>query len=254
MKSHWDPQITFINELGKAEGDDFNLAIFSTGRAELTRRLQVKLASNMDLHRFPFDRQMLVAEISSFAWDRDILRFVDDGKNLTVSKTFEITEWEVKRFESKIFDYDDPDHGDDVFSMLRLEIDVHRKSDFYLHKIFLPLAILSFTSIFFLAIPIEAIGDRIAFVSGLLFTTLAYQLIIATSVPRVPYFTVGDQYTLFLFFFMLAELFIAYFISLVDRFGGQSKLLVNRVETGFEIFLPIIFVLVNLFFYLSVSS
>ncbi|MCP9809956.1 hypothetical protein KBY58_10970 [Cyanobium sp. HWJ4-Hawea] len=249
LKTHWDPQITFINELGATEGDDFNLAIFSNGRAELTRRLQVKLASNFDLHRFPFDKQKLVAKISSFAWDSDILRFVDDGENLSVSKDFDITEWDITRFESRVFDYDDPDHGNDIFSMLRLEVDVSRKSDFYLYKIFIPLAVLSFTSIFFLAIPIDAIGDRIAFVSSLLFTTLAYQLIIATSIPRVPYFTIGDQYTLFLFFFMMAELFIGYFISLVNRFGGESKLLVNRVEMGFEIGLPLVFVLANVFFY-----
>ena len=97
--------------------------------------------------------------------------------------------------------------------------------------------------------PIDAIGDRIGFVSGLLFTTLAYQLIIASSAPRVPYFTLEDTYALFLFFFMVAEVFIAYRISLVDRFGGETKVLVNRVELSCEIILPLLFVLVNIYFY-----
>ena len=249
LKGIWNPQITFINEIGETVGDDLNLTIFNDGRAEIQRRFMVSLESNFDVHRFPFDRQRLVGEIASFAWDARVVRLIDDGRNLTVSKAFGIPDWTVIGFSSKVIAYDDPDHGNDIFSMLKLEIDVARKSDYYLYKIFVPLGILSFTSIFFLAVPISEIGDRISFVSGLLFTTLAYQLIIASSVPRVPYFTLGDTYTLFLFFFMVAEVFIAYGISLVDRFGGETKVLVNRVELGCEIVLPLLFVLVNIYFY-----
>ena len=249
LKGFWSPQITFINEIGEAVGDDFNLTIFNDGRAEIQRRFTVTLESNFDVHRFPFDRQQLEGDIASFAWDARVVRLIDDGRNLTVSKAFGIPDWTVIGFSSKVVAFDDPDHGNDIFSMLKLEIDVARKSDYYLYKIFVPLGILSFTSIFFLAVPISEIGDRIGFVSGLLFTTLAYQLIIASSVPRVPYFTLGDTYTLFLFFFMVAEVFIAYGISLVDRFGGETKELVNRVELGCEIALPLLFVLVNVYFY-----
>ena len=249
LKAIWNPQITFINEIGETVGDDLNLTIFKDGRAEIQRRFTVSLESNFDVHRFPFDRQKLEGQIASFAWDARVVRLIDDGHNLTVSKAFGIPDWNVIGFSSKVIAYDDPDHGDDVFSMLKLQVDVARKSDYYLYKIFVPLGILSFTSIFFLAVPISEIGDRISFVSGLLFTTLAYQLIIASSVPRVPYFTLGDTYTLFLFFFMVAEVFIAYGISLVDRFGGETKVLVNRVELGCEIVLPLLFVLVNVYFY-----
>lgn len=249
LKAIWNPQITFINEIGETVGDDLNLTIFKDGRAEIQRRFTVSLESNFDVHRFPFDRQKLEGQIASFAWDARVVRLIDDGHNLTVSKAFGIPDWNVIGFSSKVIAYDDPDHGDDVFSMLKLQVDVARKSDYYLYKIFVPLGILSFTSIFFLAVPISEIGDRISFVSGLLFTTLAYQLIIASSVPRVPYFTLGDTYTLFLFFFMVTEVFIAYGISLVDRFGGETKVLVNRVELGCEIVLPLLFVLVNVYFY-----
>ena len=249
LKAIWNPQITFINEIGETVGDDLNLTIFKDGRAEIQRRFLVSLESNFDVHRFPFDRQKLEGQIASFAWDARVVRLIDDGHNLTVSKAFGIPDWNVIGFSSKVIAYDDPDHGDDVFSMLKLQVDVARKSDYYLYKIFVPLGILSFTSIFFLAVPISEIGDRISFVSGLLFTTLAYQLIIASSVPRVPYFTLGDTYTLFLFFFMVTEVFIAYGISLVDRFGGETKVLVNRVELGCEIVLPLLFVLVNVYFY-----
>ena len=56
------------------------------------------------------------------------MRLIDDGHNLTVSKAFGIPDWNVIGFSSKVIAYDDPDHGDDVFSMLKLQVDVARKS------------------------------------------------------------------------------------------------------------------------------
>ena len=248
----WNPQITFFNEEGEASGDDLSLTIDRNGRAELHRRMQVTLASNFDVQRFPFDRQLLEGDIASFSWDSKVVRLVDNKDNVTISRQFDIPDWDAVGSSSKVIDYDDPDHGDDIFSLLKFKLEVARKSSFYLKKIFIPLAVLSFTSIFFLAIPLDSIGDRIQFVSSLLFTTLAYQLIIASSVPRVPYFTLGDKYTLFLFFFMVAEVFIAYAISLVHRFGDVEHRLVNRYELVFEIVLPIVFLIVNIYFYSQV--
>jgi hypothetical protein len=249
LKGIWHPQITFINEEGEAIGDDLNLTINRAGRAELQRRMEVTLASNFDVRRFPFDRQLLEADIASFSWDSKVVKLIDSKDNVTVSRNFDIPDWDVVGASSNVIAYDDPDHGDDIFSLLKVKIEVARKSSFYVNKIFIPLAVLSFTSIFFLAIPIDSVGDRIQFVSSLLFTTLAYQLIIASSVPRVPYFTLGDKYTLFLFFFMVAEVFIAYAISLAHRFGDFEHKLVNRYERICEISLPLIFVIVNAYFY-----
>lgn len=248
LKTHWDPQITFTNELGVSEGDDLALLVHRNGVVEVSRRTQVKLQSNFDLLRFPFDRQTLEADIESFAWDDKIVGFAQQS-SITLSSRFDIPDWKLKGVQVDIASFKDPDHGSRSFSRIHAGIKVQRKSEFYLYKIFMPLAILTFTSIFFLAIPIDAMGDRVGFVSGLLFTNLAYQLIISSSVPRVPYFTLGDRYTLFLFFFMVSEVFIAYGISLVARFEISRKgIAVNQVERGFEIALPIVFVFVNIYF------
>lgn len=48
---------------------------------------------------------------------------------------------------------------------------------------------------------------------------------------------------------MVAEVFIAYGISLVARFGfSAGKITVDQVERIFEIALPIIFIFVNIWF------
>ena len=91
-----------------------------------------------------------------------------------------------------------------------------------------------------------------AFISGLLFTTLAYQIIIASAVPRVPYLTLGDTYTIFLFTFMISEVFIAYHIS--QNLQKQGNEGVPTIERVMEIFLPLIFVLSQtLFIWLAIN-
>ena len=55
-------------------------------------------------------------------------------------------------------------------------------------------------------------ANRLIYVSGLIFTTLAYQIIISSSIPKVSYSTTSDFYTMFLFAFMVSELFIVFFI------------------------------------------
>ena len=101
------------------------------------------------------------------------------------------------------------------------------------------MALLGFTSIFFLAIPIHEIADRLGFISGLLFTTLAYQLVITSNVPRVPYFTLGDTYTIVLFGFMIAEVLIAY---IIHRTASKTKAKgIPTIERTMEIVLPITF-------------
>jgi len=248
LTEHWDPQITFANELGASEGDDLMVSVHRSGVVEFRRRALVKLQSNFDLQRFPFDHQTLELNIQSFAWDDRVLR-VSDLSSLSLSNHYDIPEWRLERVQSSIGPFKDPDHDRSPFSRLHVGILVERQSEFYLYKIFAPLAVLTFTSIFFLAIPIDNMGDRVAFVSGLLFTNLAYQLIIASSVPKVPYFTLGDRYTLFLFFFMVVEVFIAYGMALITRLGVASgPLTPSKIEAGFEISLPIVFVLVHVWF------
>ena len=85
-----------------------------------------------------------------------------------------------------------------------------------------------------------------AFISGLLFTTLAYEIIIASSVPRVPYLTLGDTYTIFLFAFMISEVFIAYHISQNAQKNGSDR--VPVIERMMEIFLPVIFITSQILF------
>ncbi len=240
LSEHWSPQLEFTNRVSEAFYQTQTVTLRSNGSVERIARFQEKLGSEFKLEKFPFDQQILRLYVQSFSWDKTIVQLINLGDVVSLSRNSKLPEWKIQDLQYVIRNHDDPEKGSKEFSRLSSEISIKRRSGYYIYKIFMPLGILAFTSIFFLAIPINAFADRMAFISGLLFTTLAYQIIIASSVPRVPYLTLGDTYTIFLFAFMISEVFIAYHISQNVQKNGSDR--VPVIERMMEIFLPIIFI------------
>lgn len=246
LSEHWSPQLEFTNRVSEAFYQTQTITLRSNGSVERTARFAEQLGSEFKLEKFPFDQQLLRIYIQSFTWDQSVVKLVNLGDVVSLSRNSRLPEWKIRDLQYTIRNHDDPEKGSKEFSRLSSTITIKRRSGYYVYKIFMPLGILTFTSIFFLAIPIDAFADRMAFISGLLFTTLAYQIIIASSVPRVPYLTLGDTYTIFLFAFMIAEVFIAYHISQNVRKNGSER--VPAIERVMEIFLPAIFAFSQLLF------
>ena len=239
MGSHWVPQLEFTNRVSEAFYQTQTITLHRSGAVERKARFEEGLGSEFRLEKFPFDQQLLHLYVQSFSWDKTVLKLVELGDVVSLSKNSKLPEWKIKNLGYVIRNHDDPEQGSNEFSRLSATITISRRSGHFIYKIFLPLGILTFTSIFFLAIPLEAFADRLAFISGLLFTTLAYQIIITSSVPRVPYLTLGDTYTIFLFVFMVSEVFIAYYISQTIAKEGAER--VPTLERIMEIFLPATF-------------
>lgn len=244
--SHWSPQLEFTNRVSEAFYQTQIITLRSNGSVERIARFEEGLGSEFKLSKFPFDQQLLRIYLQSFSWDQSTVRLIDLGDAVSLGRRSRLPEWVIKDLNFSIRNHDDPEKGSQEFSQLSATITIARRSGYYIYKIFLPLGILAFTSIFFLAIPIEAFADRLGFISGLLFTTLAYQIIIANSVPRVPYLTLGDTYTIFLFAFMISEVFIAYNISQKVLKDGHDR--IPSIERAMEIFLPSIFISTQVLF------
>jgi hypothetical protein len=239
LNTHWFPQVEFSNKVGESFYQTQSITLHSNGSIEYSRRLQENLGSDFSLNKFPFDNQSLLIQLQSFSWPRTVVKLISLGDVVSLGKSTRLPEWSIKGLTYRLQDHDDPEKGSLEYSRLQARINVSRKYGYYLYKIFIPLALLGFTSIFFLEIPIHEIADRLGFISGLLFTTLAYQLVITSNVPRVPYFTLGDTYTIVLFGFMIAEVLIAY---IIHRTASKTKAKgIPTIERTMEIVLPITF-------------
>jgi len=63
MAQIWTPHVVLANQLGDATEGGLGLRIFSDGTVEVLRRLRANFSVNVDVDRFPFDRQKLTIEV-----------------------------------------------------------------------------------------------------------------------------------------------------------------------------------------------
>jgi hypothetical protein len=75
LEEIWWPAVTFVNEAKRRVVENQKLLITADGTVEYREKFYVTLSSSYDMKRFPFDEQILVAEIESFAWSSDHLQF-----------------------------------------------------------------------------------------------------------------------------------------------------------------------------------
>lgn len=85
------------------------------------------------------------------------------------------------------------------YPLVLLKFKVQRRYPYYVKRIGLILAILSFASLWSFSIDLEFIGERLAFVVTLILSIVAFQFTINDSLPIVSFLTFFDKYILCMF-------------------------------------------------------
>ena len=191
----WNSQITAVNAVGNLNVISQKWTVFSDGRLMVEARVSATLRTNLDYRNFPFDEQVLPIHLESFAWNRDILRLSEIPDQTGFDPNFKMPEWNVAAVTAVVSESKRP--RDPVpFSRLSFEIKVAREWGFYVWKIFVPLFIIVAISWVVFWMGSETIGRRAGVsVTGIL-TVIAYQFIVAASIPRVSYLTILDKFIL----------------------------------------------------------
>lgn len=98
LQSIWSPSITIANIVDEPTLTLRGLRIRPDGRVELVQRTVAKFATDLDLAKFPFDRQLLRVELVSLRDGRDrvTLDFRQDDLDFSsVARTVQLEDWEV---------------------------------------------------------------------------------------------------------------------------------------------------------------
>ena len=75
--------------------DSVELIILPDGTVQYEERFGATINSDLDLRRFPFDRQTFDLEIQSFVWDQDQTILVVNEQQLGMNTEFDTPEWTV---------------------------------------------------------------------------------------------------------------------------------------------------------------
>ena len=203
LNNIWWPNLEFVNENEPVSVENLTLLVHPDGTVEYRSKISGQLASDFDLHAFPFDKQELFVEIQSFEWAGDTMEFLNQGNGVIgFSDEFRIPEWYVTGINEKVESKKEPrDHSE--FSQLAATIHVQRDPGVYTTKVMIPLGVIILITMIIFWMDQNAFEDRLgASMTGLL-TAVAYQFIASQNLPKHVYNTYLDSYVFLSFIIIL---------------------------------------------------
>ena len=216
----WSPELEFVNAAeqvaSEREGD---LYVDRGGRVVQRVRFSHKFRSRLYLKRFPFDRQRLrivVAPFDLFARDIDLVADRDAaGKRPEASAP----DWQIDGMTAHVVV---PPGGDPADQAFVFEVDVVRRSLFYFWRVFLPLAMLAAASWSVFWVDEDAAPAKFGTAVTVLVSLVAFSYTIDFSLPKVPYLTFADTFSLTVFAYVLAVIFAVTAIHFTHRTRGRE--------------------------------
>src|SRR4030095_2387355 len=198
----WWPNLDFVNSEEKASLENLVLLVHPDGTVEYRTKFSSHLASNFNLHSFPFDEQDLLVEIESFEWASDTMIFLQQEGVVGFSEEFHIPEWYVTDVSASIKSKKEiRDHSE--FSELVAVIHVKRDSGMYVTKVMIPLGVIILITMVIFWMGLDSFEDRLGTSMTGLLTAVAYQFIASQNLPKHIYNTYLDSFVFLSFLVIL---------------------------------------------------
>jgi hypothetical protein len=202
----WTPAVEVINA-GKIEDQQPPLCtVAPDGTVFYYRRVVAMLNTQMDLRRFPFDRQQLqfIIETSS-RYGSDDLVFITDPVQSGLAKDIVSRGWSYSPLSSKVVAQPFA-RTDQTYSRLIFSFEAKRNSGYYLTKIILPTAVfvLLTWSIFFMQV--HDVQTSLIISITILLTAVAFGNVTDSLLPKVGYRTWLDIFQMGSFLFIVSTI------------------------------------------------
>eukprot|EP00980_Cylindrotheca_fusiformis_P011377 scaffold2638_cov114-Cylindrotheca_fusiformis.AAC.5 len=228
LEEIWWPAAAFVNEVGRRTTENQELIVSSDGTIEYREKFSVTLSSSYDMTRFPFDEQILVAKIESFAWNSDVLQFRIEDDLVGFSKDFDIPEHKLTEIHEHL-ETSMEARDRHPFSELVTEMHVVRDPTFYLTKVIIPLTLIVCISWAVFWMESNDLPNRMAISFTGVLTSVAYQFIVSDILPRHIYNTFLDNFVLLSFIIMTLTVVVNIAVnSLVNKGHARNAAMVDK--------------------------
>jgi hypothetical protein len=187
----WWPRVIFPTQLGTSAGSNEELIVYPNGTVHFSGKFHLALSARYDFSGFPLDRQVLRIPVQSRIWQAEDLVFHEVPNQVGFSPIFEIPEWKLLAVRTAA----DPaltSDGRERFSRVVMELEIRRKSGFYLWKVLLPLMVIFGVAWTTFWMTWDALAQRQRQSATAVLTLMAFQFVFTGDLPRVPYVTLMD--------------------------------------------------------------
>ena len=220
LQTMWWPQLEFINT-GTPDVANRTLDIAPDGSVSYKLSVTATFRSDLDLRRFPFDRETLEVRIQSFTWSRDQMIFVPDPARIGFNPGVRMKSSTSARCRPRCDSVSSlAGRPPSRYSEFAALIEVERRPIFYLWTVFAPVVLIFLISCAIFAVDIENLHDRIG-IGLTALACIAMQFTVSFNLPQVSYLTVIGWMFLVTYFCIT----VAILISTI-----QATLLANRPD------------------------
>jgi hypothetical protein len=186
LQTMWWPHLEFINT-GTPDVANRTLDIAPDGSVTYKLSVTATFRSDLDLRRFPFDRETLEVRIQSFSWTRDQMIFVPDPERIGFNPRSTYEELDVSQVSSEVRQRELTGWGPaESYSEFAALIEVKRRPIFYLWTVFAPVILIFLISCAVFAVDIENLHDRIGIALTALLACIAMQFTVSLTSRRFP--------------------------------------------------------------------
>jgi len=226
-----DGRVRFDND---EKGEiDWEKAYFLPDRAKVIYKStgSYRIANKFNLKTFPFDRQKLTIYLKNDL--NDIFDYRASTTDFSIRKALEfkkansIQGWNITKVNPRYhISYDK--NKDSYHDGIKLEIDIERKSRYYIYKIILPIILILTVCWSAVWINPKEIESRLTITIVCLLSLIAYNFVIDSDLPKLEYLTIMDYIILISYVYAT----IPSFLSIVTfNLIGKNKQLCQRYES-----------------------
>ena len=187
----WRPMVEFNRTTAPAELHHALLRIHPDGRVEFERQLTVRIATQLDLRKLPFDVQHLHLELESFQHLAGAVELSLPPASLRMAPRISLPQWQPGKLTGEVAPYFREVYQE-TYSRATVTIEVTRHSHFYVWQMIVPLLIVLGMAFAVFFLPPPDLSDRMTVIIASLLTVVALSYSLHSGLPKIPYLTVID--------------------------------------------------------------
>jgi hypothetical protein len=198
MEQVWNPRVLLLNQQGLVSRSLPEVVqVNPDGTVIYHQRYTGKLSQPLKLAEFPRDMHNFIVQFvgtgyqaTDLTFEPDLLRDVRGG---SMADTLSLTDWKILAYETVVAPYAPIEEIN--AAAFAFQFTAKRYVGYYLWQVVLPLAVVVIMSWAAFWVGREHIGVRIAVATSSILTLIAHRFVLASLLPRLPYMTRLDYFT-----------------------------------------------------------
>lgn len=252
LEEVWNPRVLLANRTGLVSKSLPDIVqVHPDGTVIYYQRYTGKLSQPLRLSEFPKDKHTFVIQFVAAGYSSDELEMLPDASPMnpniiggTMATELSLTDWKVIQYEALSLPYQPVEMISAAGFGLRFEAE--RYVGYYIWQVVLPLAVVVMMSWAAFWVGRVHIGVRIGVATSSILTLIAHRFVLASLLPRLPYMTRLDYFsvgsTLLVFMALLMVVLTSYLATI------NSDIYARRVDYIARVAFPITFFLLLVWF------